>query len=160
MTSQPPEPGRPADLPASSDAAPAADPAAPEHLLEQVIDDEVPREMALKWATAELLRGRTVEDVTHELIALNWSPDDAEGIAETARRQTRAERGVVTRDDIAQLSEANYRQTTRRLPYFAFGGIVGVFIAIGNLLKSLAMLRRQQSPTSSAPVDPERANDR
>lgn len=57
-----------------------------------------------------MAKGRTPEDLASELVSNGWDEDDAAGIVENARRQTRHLRGVVTRDDVARSAWAHYRR--------------------------------------------------
>jgi hypothetical protein len=75
--------------------------------LDHVVDDLPARLECEEWVYAELASGRTPEDISGDLVAGGWPRDDAESIVEEARRQTRHERGVVSREDIVR--EANQR---------------------------------------------------
>jgi hypothetical protein len=77
--------------------------------LDHVVDDLEARRQCADWVRAELLDGRTPEQIVSELAAAGWPADDAEGIVEDGRRQTRAERGVVTRDDVVREANRRYR---------------------------------------------------
>jgi hypothetical protein len=78
--------------------------------LDHVVDDVEAREQSAKWAYEQLAEGRTPEEVEAALVASGWPPSDAATMAEEARRQTRHLRGVITRDDVARVSEARYRR--------------------------------------------------
>src|SRR2546423_5233317 len=75
--------------------------------LDHIVDDLEARRECEEWVRAELLAGRAQEDVVKELTRAGWPKDDAEGIVEEGRRQTRQERGVVTREAVVR--EANRR---------------------------------------------------
>lgn len=60
--------------------APSADP------------DNTSTDEADAWAYAELVRGRSPEDVAADLIELGWDADTAEHVAEVARKKTRHRR--------------------------------------------------------------------
>jgi hypothetical protein len=79
-------------------------------------DDEIPDvESAVDWAAAELLRGKSFEKLTSDLLAGGWSPAVAERIVEQARELTRGRRGVHTREEVALDAERRYRRSLRRL---------------------------------------------
>jgi hypothetical protein len=75
---------RPALAPPQSTPRPAG--GAP---FDQIVDDGMPRDEAAAWAYAELAAGRAVEDVAADLMASGWSQEEAEAMAEDARRETR-----------------------------------------------------------------------
>src|SRR5206468_3985240 len=66
--------------------------------LEHVVDDVEELGQAASWAEVQLLAGRTVEELVAELVADGWAEDDAAELVERARRDTRRQRGVLTRD--------------------------------------------------------------
>jgi len=70
--------------------------------LEHVVDDEEPRAQALEWARVEILAGRVPEDLVAALARGGWDADEATLLVERVRRETRAERGVRTRDDVVR----------------------------------------------------------
>jgi len=80
------------------------------HNLDRVVDDYAPRQDAVEWAAAELAGGRAFEEVTAELEQGGWVAGDAAEIVEAARRESRSERGVVTREQIAREANRRYRQ--------------------------------------------------
>jgi hypothetical protein len=111
------------------------------HNLDRVVDDYAPRQDAVEWATAELAAGRAFEAVTAELEQGGWPAADAAEIVEAARRESRAERGVVTREQIAREANRRYRQG------LASGWMVGfpTVAALKRLVHAvahLAVLRR------------------
>jgi len=81
----------------------------PAKALEDIVDDVTPRAEAIDWAVEQLRNGRGFEDVQQELTTGGWGSDDAGQIVEHARQQTRAERGVVTREQVMKTVTANYR---------------------------------------------------
>ena len=81
----------------------------PAKALEDIVDDATPRAEAIDWAVEQLRNGRGFEDVQQELTTGGWGSDDAGQIVEHARQQTRAERGVVTREQVTKTVTANYR---------------------------------------------------
>lgn len=107
--------------------------------LEHVVDDLAPKESAADWVYDEMRQGRTLEDLTDELLAQGWSRDDADEIVEFVRKETRKERGVQTREDVARSTYASYAASIGRLPYLLFGGI---FVVASNLLRSLRGMRK------------------
>src|SRR5262245_20340474 len=89
-----------------SDPFPAEPPPTP---LDRVVDDVLERDTARQSIAAQLLAGRIPEELVAELVASGWSQDDAEEMVEDGRKQTRAQRGVVTRDDVARAVHQRYR---------------------------------------------------
>ena len=77
--------------------------------LDHVVDDLEARRECADWVRAELLEGRIPEEIVEELATGGWPRDDAEGIVEEGRRQTRAERGLVTREDVVREANRRYR---------------------------------------------------
>src|SRR5205807_3847034 len=77
--------------------------------LDYVVDDLDARRACEEWVRAELIGGRTAEELAEGLVAAGWPHDDAEGIVEEGRRQTRGERGIVTRDDVVREANRRYR---------------------------------------------------
>ncbi len=74
-----------------------------------IVDDSAAREQATEWARDELLAGRNADELTAELIEQGWDEDDARLMVEAERKDTRAERGVLTRDAVARGAEKAYR---------------------------------------------------
>src|SRR4051794_3083724 len=89
--------------------SPSPDPSPFDHL----VDDADARRESAEWAYGQLVAGRSPEQVVAGLAAGGWSADDAESIAEDARKRTRHLRGVVTREEVARDSEAYYRGAMR-----------------------------------------------
>lgn len=91
---------------------PSPAPAAEAEALEHVVDDLEPRQEAIRWLCVQILAGRSTEELAAELVAAGgWSQDDADELVEDARRQTRQERGVLTRDDVVRDVNLRYRQS-------------------------------------------------
>src|SRR3982751_3184852 len=103
--------------------------------LEQVVDDDTPRAEAVDWAAEELYDGRDFDQVTAALLEAGWEPEAAEEVVEEARRRTRDQRGVLTRDRVVGRAEALYRRSTSRW----FVGMP-MLAAVWRLLHSLATL--------------------
>src|SRR5260221_1203110 len=77
--------------------------------MEHVVDDLDARLECEAWILAELRSERAPEELVEELVACDWARDDAEIMVEQGRRATRAERGVVTRDDVMHHVHLKYR---------------------------------------------------
>lgn len=90
-------------------SSPDPDPSPFDH----IVDDVDARRESADWAYDQLAAGRRSEDVLADLIASGWPSDDAESIAEDARKRTQHLRGVVTRQEVAQQSEKYYRDAMR-----------------------------------------------
>src|SRR5689334_892041 len=86
-------------------------PKGPDDFLVQ--DDLEPRERAAAWLREEMVeRGRAPEDLAAELVGDGWPEDEAAGLVEEIRKETRAERGVVTRDDVVREAGRYHRGGT------------------------------------------------
>src|SRR5581483_12229967 len=97
------------------DPAPEPDPHAPKASpLEQVIDDDTPRMEAVEWAAEALYDGLEFEQVATALVEGGWDAGAAEEVVEEARRRTREQRGVLTRDRVLGRADALYRRSTGR----------------------------------------------
>src|SRR5215210_2933081 len=98
-----------------ADPPPAEDsPVAPASPLEQVVDDDTPRREALEWAADELYGDRNFDEVAALLIERGWDEDAAADIVEEARRLTREQRGVITREKFVRDADFYYRRATGR----------------------------------------------
>jgi len=83
--------------------------------LDQIIDDDTPRQEAIHWAADELFADHTFDEVAASLVEGGWSEDAAQEIVEAARQQTRDQRGVLTRDRTVGRADARaFRDTLRR----------------------------------------------
>ena len=100
-----------------------------EERLEDIVDDTDPRQDALEWAAREMLKGRSVEDVSAELAKQGWSGEDLEEMVETARKATRHARGVRTREDVVRDSQRRFRRSVRGVWIIAVLA-VGLLIAL------------------------------
>src|SRR5436309_1248687 len=78
--------------------------------LEHVVDDLTERRECEAYVYEAIAGGRAPEEVVEELVAEGWDRDDVEIMAEAARRATRHERGVVTRDDVMREANRRYRR--------------------------------------------------
>ena len=85
------------------------DPSSPESEFDHVVDDATPREESYRWAIERLQSGRSFDDVLADLIESGWDVETAEQILELARKETRDERGVITREQVARTTRAYYR---------------------------------------------------
>jgi hypothetical protein len=116
-----------------SDPRPPDPPAA----LDQIVDDDTPRREALDWAAAELTAGRPFDDVLADLLAAGWPDADAADLLELARRQTRAQRGVRTREQVVADANRTYRRAMT-LGWFlglpTVAAAMRLLYALGNLL--------------------------
>ena len=99
--------------------------------LDAIVDDVQPDQgQAVKWAAAELLRGRPFEAVTADLVAQNWPAASAEAIVEDAREQTRHERGVRTREDVVRVAEQRYQRSLRYVRVMIIIALAVIFFII------------------------------
>ena len=80
--------------------------------LEHVVDDLEPREAAIAWLCERMLAGQSADELAEALARDGgWSAESADELVEEARRQTRHQRGVVTRDDVVRDVNLRYRQS-------------------------------------------------
>jgi hypothetical protein len=113
------------------------DPSSP---LDHVVDDSSARDECVQWAFAQLGGGsQTAEEVVADLVANGWSRDDAEAIAEEARRRTRVHRGVTTREDAARAYGVGDPSVMRNSTPCAKPGHFG---ALGSLCNAIGRLWR------------------
>jgi len=100
---------------------------------DRIVDDHTARTECTDWAIGEIATGRSPEEVAADLIANGWSTEDAESIAETARRQTRSSRGGTSRQEVASAFGADDPNVMRNSIPFAKPSPFG---AIGNLIRA------------------------
>ena len=80
--------------------------------LEHVVDDLSAKEQCTDWIYEQMTaKARTPDQIAAELREQGWDPDEAESMVESVRKATRAERGVVTRDDVVRDANRRYRQS-------------------------------------------------
>jgi hypothetical protein len=130
----------------------APDPAA---ALSNIEDDQTVAHEATLWAIDELINGRTFEQLQADLTGQGWDADQAERIVEIARQETRAQRGVITRDDVAREMNADYRRATGGLSVAFRSGLFGLYgfttgfmAALRSVRKLKAMLLRNRVESS------------
>jgi hypothetical protein len=108
--------------------------------LERVEPEDDTRGEAADWAADRLLEGLSPADVVAGLVELGWDPEQAEEMTELARKATRRERGVVTRDDVAALVERKHRHATSGMSAFFRSGL-GLFSLFGFLTQLRETIR-------------------
>jgi hypothetical protein len=124
----------------------------PAEALNQVIDDSGPREACGRWAVQQLAAGQTVEAVVEELISGGWSTDDAEEIAEQARRQTRHLRGGATQSDVAAAYETTSPSMRAEfIPGSPFTSVFALYRAIARLWRTRNVGRKKWRTASKKP---------
>jgi hypothetical protein len=126
------------------------DPAA---ALSQIVDDEDKTLEAEYWAVDQVLAGITPEDIVADLLEQGWSSDRAEEIAEQARKITRSQRGVVTREDIARGMSIKYRKGQRRTAILIRLVLLAFAILIVWAVAKMDLGRRDQ-PTGTGNSSP------
>ncbi len=126
-------------------------PVDPVQALSNIEDDTSVKHQAVRWAAEELIAGRSVEELVQQLVDEQWTTDDAEEVIELARKDTRAERGVVTRDDIVRDLNADYRWATGGLSVAFRSGLFGLYgftagfmAAVRSVRKLKAVLQRKK----------------
>lgn len=100
---------------------------------DHIVDDSAARSECTDWAIGEVASGRSPEEVAADLIANGWSNEDAETIAETARKQTRSSRGGTSRQEVATAFGADDPNVMRNTIPFAKPSPFG---AVGNLIRA------------------------
>jgi len=99
----------------------------PAEALSQITDDLDANLHAARWAEDQLIAGVPPEALLDQLTGEGWDPSDAEQIIETARKETRAQRGVVTREDIVRDLNLDYANATRGLSVAFRSGLFGLY---------------------------------
>jgi hypothetical protein len=110
--------------------------------LSRVTDDSTEILAAGRWAEEELLAGRTPEAVVGQMTADGWDESSAEQIVENARKETRAERGVLTRDDVVRDLNVDYRRATGGLSVAFRSGLFGLYGFTTGFMAALRSLRK------------------
>jgi hypothetical protein len=129
---------------------PSPDPAA---ALSHIEDDEDKTLEAEYWAVDQVLAGITPEAVVADLVEQGWSSDRAEEIAEQARKITRGQRGVITREDIARGMSIKYRKSQRRMAILIRLVLLGFAILIVWAVAKMDFGKRNQ-PTGAGNSSP------
>ena len=100
------------ETPGDSDARKASErEPASDNPLEHVVDDLSAKEQCADWILEQMTAGRTPEEITGELRAQGWDPEEAQALVEYVRKATRRERGLITRDDVVRSANRRYRQS-------------------------------------------------
>ena len=71
-----------------------------------------------------------------------WEANEAEQIVETARKETRQQRGVVTRDDVVREMNVDYRRATGGLSVAFRSGLFGLYGFTTGFLAALRSVRK------------------
>lgn len=121
------------------DSEPAMDLAA---ALSNVEDEQSDLREAVRWAAEALVAGREAEELHGELLAGGWGGEEAEEIVESARKDTRRERGVVTREDVVRDLNARYRQATGGLSVAFRSGLFGLYGFTTGVMAAWRAVRR------------------
>lgn len=104
--------------------------------LEQVFDDDTPRQDAIEWAVEKLYADRSFDEVAAALVDGGWDETAAAEIVEAARQRTRDHRGVLTRDQLLGPANRHYRQAMTGRWYVG----MPVLAAAWRLMHSIATL--------------------
>jgi hypothetical protein len=89
-----------------------------------------------------MIAGRVADDLLSELIAEGWDIDEAEEIVEEARKSTRRERGVITREDVVHDLNLSYRRNTTGLSVAFRSGLFGLYAYVRALMDAIRSLRK------------------
>ena len=119
----------------------------PDHVdaLSEILDDESTNAEAFTWAAEELVAGRSPEELVEKMIAQGWDQDAAEIIVESARKETRIERGVLTREEIVAELNAEYRRNTLGVNVGLFGFFATLLSFHRKFLAAIRSLRKLKS---------------
>jgi hypothetical protein len=120
----------------------------PAEALANIVDDTAEVLEAHRWAREELIEGRMPEELVAEMTAGGWELDEAERIVETARKDTRAERGVVTREDIVRELNGNHRRATAGV-MVAFRSQIGLFGWVSSFMSAMRSMRKLKTMARS-----------
>lgn len=139
-----------------SDSAPPSEPEPSP--FDHIVDDSEAADEAREWVLRRFVEGVEADAILARLLENGWETDEAEGIVEQARRATLHLRGGITREQVAQVAEARYRQSISVASRFAVGGLPLVaFYFLMNQLSLLAMrwpkankARQNPNPPTSA----------
>jgi hypothetical protein len=115
------------------------DPAA---ALARVEDDAAAIVEGRRWAEEQLLGGRSPEELVEQLVSEEWEISTAEQMVEAARKETRAERGVVNRDDVVRDLNVDYRRATGGLSVAFRSGLFGLYGFTTGFMAALRSLRK------------------
>jgi hypothetical protein len=131
----------------------------PVDALSRIEDDETVNHEASRWAAEQLVDGNSPEALVAQLLTEGWEPHQAEQIVETARRETRQQRGVVTREDVVRDLNVDYRRATGGLSVAFRSGLFGIYGFTTGFLAALRSARKlkhilRKHPASSRPESP------
>jgi hypothetical protein len=118
--------------------------------LSNLEDEQSDVREAVSWASEALVAGRAVEELESELLGEGWNADEVEGIVETSRRDTRRERGVVTREDVVRDLNARYRQATGGLSVAFRSGLFGMYGFTSGVMAAIRAVRKLKRVKSGA----------
>jgi hypothetical protein len=139
----------PPNAPRSPDLTPLDHPA---NALEKVVEQEPIDSDLLLWAMEELLDGRDLQDLEQQLVEAGWAAATVEQIVETARQQTRKQRGVVTRDDVVRDLNVDYRRATGGLSVAFRSGLFGLYGFTNGFMSAWRTLRKLRRGVNPAQV--------
>jgi hypothetical protein len=114
----------------------------PADALSRVEDDESAIHEARLWAAEELVNGRSPEELLAQMLAGGWQTDQAQQTIETARQETRQQRGVITRDDVVRDLNADYRRATGGLSVAFRSGLFGLYGFTTGFMAAVRSARR------------------
>jgi hypothetical protein len=109
--------------------------------LDKVVDDSTPREECVQWAVEQMTAGRSVESIVEELTAGGWLLDDAEEIAEYARRATRHLRGGLTQEAAARAFQVGDTSVNNRVYPAGMSYVLGPLAAMTFVGSAFALAR-------------------
>lgn len=106
------------------------------------MDDDTPRREAIEWAVEALYEDRSFDEVAAALVEQGWPEQDAADIVEAARQQTRAHRGVLTRDTVVGRADRSYRQAMTGRWYVGMPMLAAAWRLMHSIATLLALRRK------------------
>ena len=114
--------------------------------LDQVFDDDTPRQDAIEWAVEELYADRSFDEVAAALVAGGWDETAAAEVVEAARQRTRDHRGVLTRDQILGPANRHYRQAMTGRWYVGMPVLAAAWRLMHSIATLSALRRAKRDP--------------
>ncbi len=114
----------------------------PVEALSNIEDDEAVHHEAQRWAEKRLIAGDPFEEVVAGMVGDGWAADAAERIVEQARKNTRQERGIITRQDVVNDLNVDYRRATGGLSVAFRSGLFGLYGFTTGFMAALRSFRK------------------
>jgi hypothetical protein len=121
----------------------------PADALSRVTDEQSTHHEARRWAETQLVEGRSPEELVEQLVVDDWEISEAEHLVEVARKETRAERGVITRDDVVRELNVDYRRATGGLSVAFRSGLFGIYGFLTGFMAAMRSARKLKAMKQS-----------